>query len=109
MSTITELDEMSVTGAPSFKPCARSLSHELRTPMHGVIGMLDVMHATVQESIESQHNPMVRSIFQGLKKDIEAVQGTTHSPMPAGTELIGKQIVLVEQSRLQTTSSAPMS
>jgi signal transduction histidine kinase len=109
MSTVTELDGMSVTAAPSFRPCARSLSHELRTPMHGVIGMLDVMHATVQESIESQQNPMVRNIFQGLKKDIEAVQGTTPSPFPTWTELIGMQTVLVEQSRLQTTSSAPMS
>ena len=40
---------------PSLKPFARSLSHELRTPMHGVVGMLDLMYLTVQESLEAPH------------------------------------------------------
>jgi signal transduction histidine kinase len=76
MGTVTKTDDVNVATAPSFKPYARSLSHELRTPMHGVIGMLDVMHATVQESIESQPNPKIRNIFQTLKENIEVVQGT---------------------------------
>lgn len=96
MATITEVEDVSGTPAHSFRLYARSLSHELRTPMHGVIGMLDVMHETVQESIESQQNPVVRNIFQGLKKDIEAVQGTPVSSIPAWTKLIGKQTVHVE-------------
>jgi signal transduction histidine kinase len=75
MATMTEVDDMAVAAAQSFKPYARSLSHELRTPMHGVIGMLDVMHATVQEAIESQPNPTTRNIFQALKESIEVVQG----------------------------------
>jgi signal transduction histidine kinase len=76
MVTVTQINDAPITEAPSLKPFARSLSHELRTPMHGVIGMLDVMHATVQEAIESQQNSKSRNIFQALKENIEVVQGT---------------------------------
>ena len=64
-----------VTAAQSLKPYARSLSHELRTPMQGVVGMLDVMHATVQESLEGQSDLAVRKVFQTLRDNIEIVQG----------------------------------
>ena len=64
-----------VTASQSLKPYARSLSHELRTPMQGVVGMLDVMHATVQESLEGQSDPNVRTIFKTLRENIEVVQG----------------------------------
>lgn len=66
-------------GLPEFvphplKPYARSLSHELRTPMHGIVGMLDVMHATVREAIEDQP-AKTDLVFQSLKESIEMVQG----------------------------------
>ena len=64
-----------VTAAQSLKPYARSLSHELRTPMQGVVGMLDVMHATVQESLEGQSDAAVRKVFKTLRENIELVQG----------------------------------
>ena len=64
-----------VTAAQSLKPYARSLSHELRTPMQGVVGMLDVMHATVQESLEGQSDVAVRKVFKTLRDNIEVVQG----------------------------------
>ena len=64
-----------ITAAQSLRPYARSLSHELRTPMQGVVGMLDVMHATVQESIEEQSDENVRKTFQILRDNIESVQG----------------------------------
>lgn len=82
MATITKVDETPVSAAHSLKPYARSLSHELRTPMHGVVGMLDVIHATVQEAIESQQNSKMRSIFEALKENIEDVQGITSSYNP---------------------------
>ena len=75
MVTASEADDGPAITAQSLKPFARSLSHELRTPMHGVIGMLDVMHATVQEAIESQQSLKIRAIFQALKENIEVVQG----------------------------------
>ena len=65
-----------VTAAQSLRPYARSLSHELRTPMQGVVGMLDVMYATVLEAAEGQRDPEVRKIFQILRENIEIVQGT---------------------------------
>lgn len=64
-----------VTAQQSLKPYARSLSHELRTPMQGVVGMLDVMHATVQESLEGQSDAATRKIFKTLRENIEVVQG----------------------------------
>lgn len=64
-----------VTAAQSLKPYARSLSHELRTPMQGVVGMLDVMHATVQESLEGQSDAAIRKVFKTLRDNIEVVQG----------------------------------
>ncbi len=69
------IPQEAITASQSLKPYARSLSHELRTPMQGVVGMLDVMHATVQESLEGQTNPKLREIFQILRENIEVVQG----------------------------------
>ena len=66
-----------VTTSQSLKPYARSLSHELRTPMQGVVGMLDVMHATVQEAVEGHSNPRIRNVFRALRENIEIVQGIT--------------------------------
>ena len=68
-----------VTAAQSLKPYARSLSHELRTPMQGVVGMLDVMHATVQESLEGYSDPKVRKVLKTLRENIEVVQGKSNT------------------------------
>lgn len=59
----------------SFKPPVHMLSHELRTPMQGVVGMLDIMHEIVQEAVDLQQNSKARDIFKGLKDDIETIQG----------------------------------
>ena len=65
-----------VSAAQSLKPYARSLSHELRTPMQGVVGMLDVMMANVKEASESlQLESRTREILDTLRENIEAVQG----------------------------------
>jgi hypothetical protein len=65
-----------VTAHQSLKPYARSLSHELRTPMQGVVGVLDVMYATLTEASETQNDPRMRKIFEQLRHDIETIQGT---------------------------------
>jgi hypothetical protein len=64
-----------ITASQSLKPYARSLSHELRTPMQGVVGMLDIMYSTVLDAIANQHNERVRDVFKDLKDHIEIVQG----------------------------------
>jgi hypothetical protein len=64
-----------VTVAQSLKPYARSLSHELRTPMQGVVGMLEIMHASVQEALEGNSGEEIEKIFKLLRDNIEIVQG----------------------------------
>jgi hypothetical protein len=67
-----------ISVAQSLKPYARSLSHELRTPMQGVVGMLDVMMANVKEASETlQVDSRIRRILETLKENIEAVQGSS--------------------------------
>lgn len=66
----------SITGSQSLKPYARSLSHELRTPMQGVVGMLDIMYSTVLDAIANQQSEKVREVFEQLRSHIEIVQGT---------------------------------
>ena len=64
-----------ITPSQSLKPYAQSLSHELRTPMQGVVGMLDIMYATVLDAIANQQNDRLRAVFNDLKGHIEMVQG----------------------------------
>ncbi|KYG40506.1 hypothetical protein M433DRAFT_8736 [Acidomyces richmondensis BFW] len=77
-----------VTLAQSLRPYAGSLSHELRTPMQGVVGMLDVMYATVQEAVESQVDPQLRSIFENLKQNIEVVQDSSRRAVEAADNVV---------------------
>lgn len=80
-------------GFPDFnsqplKPYARSLSHELRTPMQGVVGMLDVMHATVREAMESKTPVKSGGIFQTLKEGIEMVQDSARRAVEAADNVV---------------------
>lgn len=77
-----------VTAAQSLKPYARSLSHELRTPMQGVVGMLDVMHATVQESLEGYSDAAVRKVFKTLRENIEVVQDSSRRAVEAADNVV---------------------
>ncbi|CAA9964657.1 Sensor protein rcsC [Pyrenophora teres f. maculata] len=78
-----------VSVAQSLKPYARSLSHELRTPMQGVVGMLDVMMANVKEAAESlQLDPRTREILATLKENIEAVQDSSRRAVEAADNVV---------------------
>lgn len=77
-----------VTVAQSLRPYAGSLSHELRTPMQGIVGMLDVMYATVLESIDTQADPRVRQIFKNLKDNIETVQDSSRRAVEAADNVV---------------------
>ena len=61
---IIPLDAITAS-SQSLKPYARSLSHELRTPMQGVVGMLDIMHSTVMDAMETQTSKHAKAIFEG--------------------------------------------
>ena len=41
--------------------------------MQGIVGMLDVMYATVQEAVETQADPRIKKVFETLKNNIEVV------------------------------------
>ncbi|KAF9884175.1 hypothetical protein FE257_002233 [Aspergillus nanangensis] len=71
-----------------LKPYARSLSHELRTPMHGIVGMLDVMHATVREAIQDRPSPKTGFVFQSLKESIEMVQDSARRAVEAADNVV---------------------
>ncbi|KAB8239787.1 uncharacterized protein BDW43DRAFT_11888 [Aspergillus alliaceus] len=80
-------------GHPDFssqplKPFARSLSHELRTPMQGIVGMLDVMHATVREAIQGKPSPRAGYVFQSLKESIEMVQDSARRAVEAADNVV---------------------
>ncbi|KAF2769881.1 histidine kinase [Teratosphaeria nubilosa] len=77
-----------VTIAQSLRPYAGSLSHELRTPMQGVVGMLDVMYATVQEAVETSTDAKLRQMFEDLKTNIEVVQDSSRRAVEAADNVV---------------------
>ncbi|QSZ30103.1 hypothetical protein DSL72_004623 [Monilinia vaccinii-corymbosi] len=77
-----------ITASKSLKPYARSLSHELRTPMQGVVGMLDIMYSTVLDAMANQQNEPGRSVFADLKANIEIVQESSRRAIEAGDNVV---------------------
>ncbi|KAH7417499.1 HHK17, histidine kinase-group VII protein [Cadophora sp. MPI-SDFR-AT-0126] len=77
-----------ITATQSLKPYARSLSHELRTPMQGVVGMLDIMYSTVLDAIENQQSDRIRSVFTDLKTHIEVVQESSRRAVEAADNVV---------------------
>ncbi|CAK1367643.1 unnamed protein product [Cercospora beticola] len=77
-----------VTVAQSLRPYAGSLSHELRTPMQGIVGMLDVMYTTVEECVDSSIDPKVKAVFEQLKQNIEIVQDSSRRAVEAADNVV---------------------
>ncbi|ORY12116.1 putative histidine kinase HHK17p [Clohesyomyces aquaticus] len=77
-----------VSISQSLKPYARSLSHELRTPMQGVVGMLDVMMANVKEAAEGLKDARLRKVLDTLKENIEAVQDSSRRAVEAADNVV---------------------
>ncbi|PVI01349.1 hypothetical protein DM02DRAFT_525263 [Periconia macrospinosa] len=83
------LPHEAVSMAQSLKPYARSLSHELRTPMQGVVGMLDVMMANVKEAAEDpHHSPRIRELLESLRANIETVQDSSRRAVEAADNVV---------------------
>lgn len=77
-----------VSVAQSLRPYAGSLSHELRTPMQGIVGMLDVMYTTVEECADSSRDPSLKSVFEQLKLNIETVQDSSRRAVEAADNVV---------------------
>jgi CheY-like chemotaxis protein len=56
--------------------------------MQGVVGMLDVMHATVREAMESKTPVKSGGIFQALKEGIEMVQDSARRAVEAADNVV---------------------
>ncbi|MCJ1313414.1 hypothetical protein MMC25_007092 [Agyrium rufum] len=84
------IPQEAITTVQSLKPYARSLSHELRTPMQGVVGMLEIMHATVQESLEAYQgwDNSILEIFMTLRENIETVQDSSRRAVEAADNFV---------------------
>ncbi|KAL7273220.1 hypothetical protein RUND412_003938 [Rhizina undulata] len=74
----------------SLKPYARTLSHELRTPMQGVVGMLDVMYAAVVEATElaGEDERQFRDMFESLRENIEVAQDSSRRAVDAADNMV---------------------
>ncbi|RPA91299.1 hypothetical protein L873DRAFT_1714618 [Choiromyces venosus 120613-1] len=79
-----------VASRQSLKPYARSLSHELRTPMQGVVGMLDVMYASVLEATEWEAGDMrqIRNMVESLRESIEVAQDSSKRAVDAADNMV---------------------
>lgn len=77
-----------VTAAQSLKPYARSLSHELRTPMQGVVGMSDIMYATVSDLLEMIPEHPISDRLSGLRKNIEVIQDSSRRAVEAADNVV---------------------
>ena len=56
--------------------------------MQGVVGMLDVMHATVREAMESKSPVKSGGVFQSLKEGIEMVQDSARRAVEAADNVV---------------------
>lgn len=79
---------LTIAASQSLRPYARSLSHELRTPMQGIVGMLDLMYSTVLDALASQHHSRTHFILQELKHHIEVVQDSSRRAVEAADNVI---------------------
>ena len=91
-----------ITASQTLKPYARSLSHELRSPMQGVVGMLDMMYSTVVDAIASQMYPKAAAVFEELKANMETAQGKSPMSIMRYHELIMPQIAPSAPLKLST-------
>ncbi|TGZ79343.1 hypothetical protein EX30DRAFT_373115 [Ascodesmis nigricans] len=79
---------------PSLRPYARRLSHELRTPMQGVVGMLDIMYASVMEATvpsrpgEWPDLKKLREVIDGLRSSIEVAQDSSKRAVDAADNMV---------------------
>ncbi|KAF8453941.1 hypothetical protein BGX38DRAFT_1141233 [Terfezia claveryi] len=85
--------ELPNTGFPhcckmSFKPYARNVSHELRTPMQGVVGMLDLIQASIKDLAAATKPYTRKSIVKSLLENIEVAQDSSMRAIYAADNMV---------------------
>ncbi|EWC44625.1 hypothetical protein DRE_06614 [Drechslerella stenobrocha 248] len=77
-----------VSQQQTIRPAARNLSHELRTPLQGVVGMLDVMLASL-DNLEVEPSPEALSNFaHDMRKNIENCQDSAQRVVDAADNMV---------------------
>ncbi|KAK6530047.1 hypothetical protein TWF694_003421 [Orbilia ellipsospora] len=77
-----------VSPQQTIRPAARNLSHELRTPLQGVVGMLDVMLASL-DSLEDDPKPAIlRQFVYDMRKNIENCQDSAQRVVDAADNMV---------------------
>ncbi|EPS38522.1 hypothetical protein H072_7731 [Dactylellina haptotyla CBS 200.50] len=77
-----------VSPQQTIRPAARNLSHELRTPLQGVVGMLDVMLASL-DSLDDEPSPSIlRQFVYDMRKNIENCQDSAQRVVDAADNMV---------------------
>ncbi|KAF3171909.1 hypothetical protein EYR41_004808 [Orbilia oligospora] len=77
-----------VSPQQTIRPAARNLSHELRTPLQGVVGMLDVMLASL-DSLDDEPTPiLLRQFVYDMRKNIENCQDSAQRVVDAADNMV---------------------
>ncbi|KAF3929016.1 hypothetical protein ABW20_dc0100641 [Dactylellina cionopaga] len=77
-----------VSPQQTIRPAARNLSHELRTPLQGVVGMLDVMLASLDSLDEEPSPTMLRQFVYDMRKNIENCQDSAQRVVDAADNMV---------------------
>ncbi|KAF3934081.1 hypothetical protein ABW19_dt0206492 [Dactylella cylindrospora] len=77
-----------VTPQQTIRPAARNLSHELRTPLQGVVGMLDVMLASLDSLHEEPTPTVLRQFVFDMRKNIENCQDSAQRVVDAADNMV---------------------
>ncbi|KAI9727830.1 MAG: hypothetical protein M1834_007876 [Cirrosporium novae-zelandiae] len=85
------IPQEAVTTLQTIKPYARSLYHELRTPMQGIVGMLSVLQATVQhfhEKVKDSPDTYLREVAETFREGLEAMEDSSRRVVEAADNVV---------------------
>ncbi|KAK6334166.1 hypothetical protein TWF696_002668 [Orbilia brochopaga] len=77
-----------VSPQQTIRPAARNLSHELRTPLQGVVGMLDVMLASLDSLEEGPSAEVLSHFVHDMRKNIENCQDSAQRVVDAADNMV---------------------
>ncbi|KAI5290781.1 hypothetical protein KEM54_000477 [Ascosphaera aggregata] len=84
---VSTLHKMPRSRYPSFRAFAPHLSHELRTPMQGVVGMFDVVRADI-EDIDPDNNIETAQRLKAITQSLEDARDSARRAVQAADNII---------------------
>lgn len=86
-SSLDTASEPLWAAAQSCRQQAEMLAHELRTPMQGIVGTLDIMHHNLQLATDPAHH-FGSEDLRGLDADIQTVQESARRAVDAADNIV---------------------